>query len=199
MEGKGAKAASVTALARCTIRAAAMQERRPEVVLSMLNEALLRQQAGRFCTLVFSRVRVDKTGVVSVSISSGGHPMPITVTPNGLGPGTGESGDLLGVFEHPELRESTVSISPGDALVFFTDGITEARRGKDFFGEDRLKAWLDEHCREDAHELANGLVEDVLTFQEGNPRDDIAVVVIGNPLRAQNESAKLANGSDFWR
>lgn len=191
VEGKGAEAASVTALARYTIRAAAMRSRRPEVVLSMLNEALLRQQVERFCTIVFSRVRIHRDGIVWVSTSSGGHPMPVAITLKGLGSGTGAPGDLLGVFEHPQLRETTLELSPGDALIFFTDGITEGRRGTTFFGEDRLREWLNEHCRREAQELAEGLVEEVVAFQEGDPRDDMAVVVVRCPLRDQKEATKL--------
>lgn len=181
VEGKGAQAASVTALARYTIRAAAMRSRRPQVVLSMLNEALLRQHAERFCTIVCGRVRVDGPSTVWATISSGGHPMPIAVTPSGPGADTGEPGDLLGVFEDPELRETTVELLPGDALIFFTDGIPEGRRGSAFFGEGPLRTWLEAHRRENAHALAEGLVKEVVTFQNGNPRDDIAVVVVRRP------------------
>lgn len=183
VEGKGAQAATVTALARYTVRAAAMRARRPEVVLSRLNEALLRQQAERFCTIVCSRVRVGGAGKVSATISSGGHPMPIVTTMDGLASDIGQPGDLLGVFEHPDLQEATLHLSPGDALIFFTDGVLEGRRGTNFFGEERLRAWIEEHRREQAQELADGLVEEVIEFQNGNPRDDVAVVVLRCPPR----------------
>ena len=181
VEGKGAKAANVTALARYTMRAAAMRARRPEVVLSMLNEALLRQEANRFCTVICGRVRIDGSGRVSVTISSGGHPMPVTVTPEGLGPHAGDPGDLMGVFEHPELRETTFELNPGDGLVFYTDGIPEGRSGSAFFGGDRLRDWVKDHRAEDAQSIADGLVEAVVEFQDGSPRDDIAVVVVKKP------------------
>ena len=180
VEGKGARAASVTSLARYTMRAAAMRARRPEVVLSMLNEALLRQEAGRFCTVVCARLRLLDDRVVA-SVASGGHPMPVTITPLGIGPEVGEAGDLMGVFEDPEITEHTVDLAPGEGLVFYTDGIPEGRSGSAFFGGKRLRAWIEEHRAEDSQVMAEGLVEDVVAFQEGVPRDDIAVVVVKVP------------------
>ena len=181
VEGKGPRAASVTALARYTIRAAAMRARRPEVVLSMLNEALLRQNADRFCTVVCSRVRVEEDGTVSATVSSGGHPMPVTVSPEGLLPDAGESGDLIGVFEEPELQGTTIQMPPGHALVYYTDGVPEGRSGSAFFGGQRLRSWVEDHRTESAQEIADGLVGEVVEFQDGTPRDDIAVVVVKSP------------------
>ena len=187
VEGKGAQAASVTTLARYTMRAAAMRARRPEVVLSLLNEALLRQDAGRFCTVVCARLRIQADRVVA-TIASGGHPMPVTVTPEGLGPSAGEPGDLMGVFEEPELRESTLELGPGHGLVFYTDGIPEGRSGSAFFGGYRLRAWVDENRLGSPQAIADGLVENVVRFQEGVPRDDIAVVVVKVPDSAASST-----------
>ena len=180
VEGKGARAASVTSLARYTMRAAAMRARRPEVVLAQLNEALLRQEADRFCTVVCARLRMNNGSVVA-SVASGGHPMPIVITPNGVGGEIGETGDLMGVFKEPDLREHTIELSPSEGLVFYTDGIPEGRQGSAFYGGDRLRAWIDEHRAADSATLADDLVEDVIAFQEGRPRDDIAVVVVKVP------------------
>ena len=180
VEGKGPHAASVTALVRYTVRAACMRARRPEVVLGMLNEALLRQKVERFCTIVCARLKIEERRV-AVTVSSGGHPMPVRVSPQGLLPDAGEPGDLVGVFEEPELEGATVDLNPGDALVFYTDGVPEGRRGSAFFGGERLKSWVNEHRADAARDIADGLVAEVLEFQEGNPRDDVAVVVIKMP------------------
>jgi sigma-B regulation protein RsbU (phosphoserine phosphatase) len=181
VEGKGARAASVTALARYTMRAAAMRARRPDVVLSMLNEALLRQEAGRFCTVVCTRLRRDGSGSVSATVSSGGHPMPIRFSPDGLLPEPGQPGDLIGVLEEPELRHVTVDLGAGQGLLFFTDGVPDGRSGSAFFGIDRLRQWVDDNRKRSAAELAEDLVTQVVEFQHGRPRDDIAVVVVKVP------------------
>ena len=181
VEGKGARAASVTALARHTMRAAAMRARRPDVVLSMLNEALLRQKAERFCTVVCTRIRREESGAVSATVSSGGHPMPIRFGPEGLLPEPGQAGDLLGVFEEPELKHVTVDLAGGHGLVFFTDGVPDGRSGSAFFGMDRLREWVDANRHKPAFEIAEDLVSEVVGFQNDLPRDDIAVVVVRVP------------------
>ena len=72
-------------------------------------------------------------------------------------------------------------MDPGSYLVMFTDGITEARRGNEFFGEERLDALLAELVGASAQEVADGVAGTAVDFQAGEPRDDIAVVVVGEP------------------
>jgi len=176
--GKGAQAAAVTALARHTVRAAAIRESRPEAVLSLLNQALLRQDAPRFCTVAYARLARRPGGDVEVHFASGGHPLPILVTGTMRPRSAGRPGDLLGVMPEATAEASTLVLEPGDALVFFTDGITEARRGEEFYGDERLAAALATRREAAAQPMAQGLVDEVLAFSGGLPRDDIAVVAV---------------------
>jgi sigma-B regulation protein RsbU (phosphoserine phosphatase) len=87
----------------------------------------------------------------------------------------------LGVLDAVDLPETTVELVPGDVVVFHTDGVTEGRRGREFFGDERLDRLLSS-CRDrDADAIASRIVEEVLAFQSGHPRDDIALVVVKVP------------------
>ena len=77
--GKGPDAAAVTALARYTLRAAAMRERLPSRSLALLNEALLRQRGDRrFCTVAYAYLETLDSGA-RVGFASGGHPLPLVL------------------------------------------------------------------------------------------------------------------------
>jgi sigma-B regulation protein RsbU (phosphoserine phosphatase) len=180
--GKGAQAAGITALARYTARATAMRTRRPGLVLASLNEALVRQNTARFCTVVYARLRIGlRGGPVRLTISSGGHPLPVRLSKAEPPTPVGTPGPLLGVLDAVDLPETTVELVPGDVVVFHTDGVTEGRRGREFFGDGRLDRLLSSWRDRDADTIASRIVEEVLAFQSGHPRDDIALVVVKVP------------------
>jgi sigma-B regulation protein RsbU (phosphoserine phosphatase) len=177
--GKGVEAAVVTALVRYTLRAVTVQVDGASAALRSLNEVLLRHRAERFCTVVLLRVRrVD--GVWAVSLSSAGHPLPLLVRPGRAPVQAGEPGSLLGVLETIAVHDTEVRLEPGSALLLYTDGVTEARREQVFYGQDRLVRLAGDH-RGDAAALTAAVLEDVLSFQDGVPRDDVAVVVVRVP------------------
>ena len=80
----------------------------------------------------------------------------------------------------------TVELSPGDVVVLHTDGVEEARSDAGFYGEERLMARVGAAAAvaASAQDVADALVDDVLAFQAGTPRDDIAVVVLRVPRQA---------------
>ncbi len=181
VRGKGVEAASVTALARYTIRAVTMKDDRPSEVLTALNEAMLRQlPEDRFCTAACIRLDPeDGSAGIRVDVSRAGHPPPLLVRPGGSVEEVGCSGRVLGVFIDAELSDTSLRLMPGEALVLYTDGVTEARSPDgDFFGEDRLRHLLSSCSGCDAATLAGRIKNVVLDFQEGYPRDDVAVLVL---------------------
>jgi phosphoserine phosphatase RsbU/P len=180
VQGKGAVAAAVTALARYTVRAAAMRDPEPSSVLAMLNDALIRQGAERFCTVVFLRLHWDRHGRLRVTVSSGGHALPLLVA-DGAVEEVGRPGSLLGVLDEPVLHDDSVFLPPGAALFAFTDGLTEGRRGTEFFGEARLEGLLlDLHDRPDV-DVPQAIVDEIVAFSGGRTRDDMAAVRICVP------------------
>ena len=75
-------------------------------------------------------------------------------------------------------------MEPGAVLCFFTDGVTDGRSGDEYYGDARLTQLLAEHASQDAAAIAEKVVEDVVAFQNGVARDDIAVVVLQRPAQA---------------
>lgn len=185
--GKGADAAALTALARYTVRAAAMQARKPSRVLTQLNEALV--TAGvpehgldlRFCTVAYARLRPADEGV-RVTSTAGGHPPPLILRRDGHVEVACRTGTLIGVLPEVTLSDHSTQLNPGDSLILYTDGVTEARGGSGDFGEDALRRLVSECAGLDASAVAERIESAVLEFQGGNPRDDIALIVVRVPL-----------------
>jgi PAS domain S-box-containing protein len=177
--GKGPDAAAVTALARYTLRAAAMRERFPSRALTMLNEALLRQREDRrFCTVAYAYLEKLDRGA-RVGVSSGGHPLPLLLRVDGSVEAVGAPGTLLGVFEDPELEDRAVTLEPGDALVFYTDGVIESRASSNGVLDERRLTELVATCAgSGADAIASKIEEAAVLSQRGRPKDDIAVLVL---------------------
>lgn len=187
--GKGARAAALTALARYTVRAAAGHTDAPADVLREVNTALLEDATldERFCSLVYARIEHDWCGAW-VTLSTGGHPLPLVVRRSGWVDVRGQAGGLLGLFEDVELEQDRVGLGPGDAIVLCTDGITEARSNRgEQFGDDRLFAVLSAHASASAEDMAQAVVDEAVAFSAGPLGDDIAVVVLRVPPVAAHD------------
>jgi serine phosphatase RsbU (regulator of sigma subunit) len=180
--GKGPEAAALTALARYTIRSVAMDLRHPAQVLRKLNDTLLHHQLDeRFCTVAYGRV-VPSVGGVRVTVCRGGHPPPIVVRSNGDLEPIGTDGGAIGLFPEIRLWEETAQLHPGDNVVFYTDGVTEAARGREQFGDGRLDEVLRACAGLTAAEVAENLEAAVIDFGGAQPRDDLAVLVLHVPV-----------------
>jgi sigma-B regulation protein RsbU (phosphoserine phosphatase) len=176
--GKGPSAAAMRGLARYTIRTAAMSETRPSRILATLNEAILRQTSDqRFCTACCLRILLGDQGT-RVTVSSGGHPLPMVLRADGTLHTAGSPGTLLGVFEDPTLVDEAIDLGPGDALVLYTDGVTDERRGDEEFGEQRLAELVASLAGRTAQEIADSILHEVVAFRSDQPRDDIALLVV---------------------
>ena len=176
--GKGPDAAAVTALARYTLRAAAMLERLPSRSLAVLNEALLRQRDDRrFCTVAYAYIEKLDRGA-RVGIASGGHPLPLLLRADGSVEAVGAPGTLLGVVVDPDLEDRAVTLQPGDALVFYTDGVIESRGDSNVLDERRLAELVATCAGIGADAIAARVEEAAVLSQGGRPRDDIAVLVL---------------------
>jgi serine phosphatase RsbU (regulator of sigma subunit) len=178
VSGKGAPAAALTALARYTVRAAAFHGESGVVVLSDLDEALHRHESDeRYLTALFALLS-PSPGRLVVDLTLGGHPAPLLVRANGDVEEVGEPGSVLGLLSGPAFSQTRHVLRPGDALVAFTDGMTEARRGNEQYGDGRLRAALRSCGGMTAAAIAARLGEDVLAFQGEHAHDDTAVVVL---------------------
>lgn len=176
--GKGADAAALTALARHSIRTAAMLQRQPSRVLAIMNEALLRSDTdGRFVTAAFVRLTPSAHGAKLV-LAGGGHPPMAVLRSWGDVMMVEGKGSLLGVFDDPGVEDQVVDLKAGDSLILYTDGVTEARRGDDLFGEQRLAETL-RSCRGlSAEQIVERIERAVDEFQSDGTTDDLAVVAV---------------------
>lgn len=176
VQGKGAEAAVVTALARYTVRAASVDHHSPGEVLHTLDQVLRTADTDRFCTAVVLRLRRTGGGWRAV-VASGGHPLPLLRRPGRPPEPVGRHGHLIGVMPVAEFPDSEFRLEPGDALVLFTDGVTEGRRGAGFYGVERLVDVVDAH-RGAAADVTDAILADVMAYQSDDARDDIAVVTV---------------------
>lgn len=194
VRGKGVEAAAVTGLARHTIRSRSLSDPSPCAVLRHLNLLLLRAGADeaaaaggdgwtepRFATVVLIALEPGPGGVRAM-VCSAGHPLPLVRRVDGSVQPVGSPGDVLGVLDEVDLDDAVVHLEPGDALVAFTDGITERHRGRRHFGEEGIVAVLRATGEADADTIAARIEEAARAFVEGDPDDDMAVLVVRVPL-----------------
>ncbi|HEX6116369.1 MAG TPA: SpoIIE family protein phosphatase [Solirubrobacterales bacterium] len=187
VSGKGVGAAGLTALARHTIRTAAMHDPRPSQVLRTLNRALLRAGSDeQYLTAVYALVEPVAEGH-DVLVAAGGHPAPLHVRADGEVTEVDAHGTLLGFFEELELFEAGVRLRPDDAMVLFTDGITEAGFRDESPGapvtDEALRGLLSTCGGESATRIADRIEARVLTAEGGELRDDATMVVVASRAR----------------
>ncbi len=180
--GKGPEAAALTGLVRHTIRTAAVRERLPSAVLGIVNRQILKTNGDRFCTAAMGTVQQGNgNGNVRMMVSCGGHPAPLVIRASRVVEETDCIGTLLGVFPEAELEDSPVDLGPGDAIVFYTDGVTEQFGRNGTPGDARLVSLLWESEGMDAGQIADRIYREAALEHPDAPRDDIAIVVLRVP------------------
>jgi PAS domain S-box-containing protein len=187
--GKGAEAAAVTALARYTLRAVSTRSPSPAATLATLNDEMLRQMPDpRFLTAVLGHVDVARSGGARVTIASGGHLPPVVLRADGTTEVADCRGMLLGVEAEAQAVDCLLTLGVGDALVLYTDGITEARAERPIAPAalaDALRPALDEG----AAAIARRAVEVARESARGRLRDDVAVLVLRMTERGDESAA----------
>ncbi|GGX81063.1 hypothetical protein GCM10010515_55760 [Streptomyces fructofermentans] len=188
--GKGPQAAAVTSLTRYTLRTAALHDPDPVTALTTLNKVLHERYAAgsgdpRYCTVVFGTLEPDPdTGQVAVRIASGGHPPAIVTRADGTADFLPTPGGLLvGVLPSAQFTAATTTLAPGDTLLLYTDGITEARTGPDrtsLYGDQALLSFASDHAGKPASALIEALTALLQRFGDGLD-DDTALLALGAP------------------
>ncbi|MEU9032595.1 SpoIIE family protein phosphatase [Streptomyces sp. NPDC048383] len=186
--GKGPQAAAVTSLTRHTLRAAALHDPDPVTALSTLNTVLHERYEGgdpRYCTAIFGILEPDPaTRQVTVRLASGGHPPALILRADGRADFLPTPGGLLvGILPRAPFTGATTTLAPGDTLLLYTDGLTEARTGEDrtaLYGDEALRDFAADHAGEPVHTLMQGLTALLDSFGDGLD-DDTALLAIGVP------------------
>jgi serine phosphatase RsbU (regulator of sigma subunit) len=175
--GKGPPAAAVTALARYTTRAAALEHPEPSHVLQLLNEALLRDDApDRLMSAVQGRLVLDGAAPV-LTVAEAGHP-PLLLARGGRVEPVLTGGRMLGVLPEAELEDRALTLEPGDTIVLYTDGLTDAGAPTRLLKIPDLVAAVERVAGQSAQEVASALEALAVEAGAGSPRDDLAIVVL---------------------
>jgi phosphoserine phosphatase RsbU/P len=185
--GNGAGAAVVTSLARYTLRAAAVHDPDPVAVLTELNAALHRERldpAHRFCSVVFG-VLTPEAGGCGVVLATGGHPPPVVIRSDGTAEyGYDVGGQVVGLLPEASFVATTLHLGPGDTLLLYTDGLSEARVDRDtrFDEDDLLEFFASQAPVSASHAVAavRGLLDGFGPALD----DDTALLVVGVPASA---------------
>ncbi|MGW7091942.1 PP2C family protein-serine/threonine phosphatase [Streptomyces sp. NPDC054874] len=186
--GKGPQAAAVTSLTRYTLRAAALHDPDPISALRTLNTVLHERYTGgdpRYCTAVFGILEPDSvTGRTAVRIASGGHPPALVLRADGTAeflPTPG--GVLIGILPSATFTAAATTLSPGDTLLLYTDGLTEARTGQDratLYGDEALHIFSTDYAGKSPRAVIEALTGLLDSFGDGLD-DDTALLALGVP------------------
>jgi PAS domain S-box-containing protein len=177
--GKGAEAAGLTALARYTVRSLAETEWHPATVLAGLNRAVLQQEEApeRFLTALVVSLEVGD-GRVALRLAAGGHPHPLLVRAGGGVEVVPAAGVLVGLFPDATFEERELELSPGETLVLYTDGLTDAQAPEEILSGDDVAQRLERAGAHTAQEVVAAAEELAAGQGDAGPRDDIAVLAL---------------------
>lgn len=175
---KGAPSAMLMAVSRSMIRSFAFGGFGPLATISRTNDLILDDTgSGMFVTVYHSRFQA---GGLSQHINAGHNP-PLLVRPsNGDAVFLPRGGRAVGWFPNNPLREVEISLQPGDFIIYYTDGLTDAENpGGEPFGEQRLAKAALHAVNTSAENVLAHLLEAVTQFAEGTPPfDDLTLVVV---------------------
>lgn len=179
--GTGPDAAATAAIARHTARAAARHGLDHLGVLEWVNQAVKHSDRGLFCTACYATLRIDpEEETILIEVAAGGHPLPIIVGADGAR-AVGVPGTLLGVFDDPSFEVSTSELHPGEAIVFYTDGMTDLPDPHGRTPED-LEAILAARPIGRARDAVDALADDLMVRVEARGgADDVALLVVWHP------------------
>jgi serine phosphatase RsbU (regulator of sigma subunit) len=183
--GKGTEAAKLTALARYTLRAAASHHLSPAAILRELNTALIDQHhAEKLVTAMVTTFQISPGGMSGL-ICAAGHPPALILQADGLVRELGQPGMMLGIFSDITLTETRFQLKPGDTLLLYTDGVTEARHPRQdetaerpLFGEQALAQALADCSGQSAQAVIRHLGQILDDYTAHWASDDTALLAL---------------------
>jgi serine phosphatase RsbU (regulator of sigma subunit) len=174
--GKGVSAAADMAMAKYIFRVLARGDSEPAAFLRSANAVACDEiEQGKFVTLLYAIVDA-RSG--EVACASAGHPPARVVDPRGRVTPLGGTGLALGIEADQDYPEERARLEAGSVIVLYTDGVVEARRDKELYGEERLDRLLAQRRGLPAQELAAEILADCRAFAGGELADDCAIVCL---------------------
>ena len=175
--GKGIPAALLMSNLQAAVRGLSSPSLAPDLLCNGLNSLVWKNtHTDRFITLFYAQL--DGSGG-RLRYANAGHNPPLVVRAGGSHERLEEGGGVLGVFETQDFDLGTVDLAPGDRLVLFTDGVTEAsnREGEEF-GEQRLLSLLKENRALPANALKEKIAAAISEFSGGHLADDATLLIL---------------------
>jgi hypothetical protein len=190
--GKGVAAALLTSMLQASLRTQAGVTHSVAAILKNINQLVYRStQENQFATFFLARIEQDS---LRLSFSNAGHNYPIVFRDQGAREFLVRGGVVVGILEDAQFEEETVTLRPGDRLVFYTDGVSEAANpAGELYGEDRLYELITSMPKElSAREVTDRIVDSVNQFLGGaEAGDDITLMVLR--VREPHEAAGAAS------
>jgi serine phosphatase RsbU (regulator of sigma subunit)/anti-sigma regulatory factor (Ser/Thr protein kinase) len=182
VQGKGVEAATLTSVIHHSLRTIALQETSPAQILRRLNDVILADHRDdRFCTLALARLTLRDDGGVDGVLALGGHLPPLVRRRGGGVHPLGIPGTLIGAVEAPQVHDAEFRLDAGDALLLFSDGLSEARRGHEQLSEAGVAELLGSCPSDDARSICDVLENAALEFQGGTGADDVTMLCVRVP------------------
>jgi serine phosphatase RsbU (regulator of sigma subunit)/pSer/pThr/pTyr-binding forkhead associated (FHA) protein len=178
--GKGPPAALLSAMMQGIFAAQAATSDSPSQTISRVNLALFRRGIeSRFVTLMYGALGPDGR----LTYCNAGHNPPLIISSTSSGQTVHRlecGGPIVGLFEAATFDEETIALSPGDWLIVFSDGVSEAMSASgDEYGESRIVSVVEHHKNLEPRQLLEALFADVREFARGAPQsDDITAMVL---------------------
>ena len=167
----------MTALVRYTIRAAAARRRSPAAILRWANEVMLAESSTRFCTVAIAHL--DRSGgAARLTTAVGGHPAPLLTRVDGGVEEIPVEGTLLGLVDDPRLTDVTIDLQPGETILLYTDGVTEAAAPHRVWAPEDLIAVAARGPGGSAQDLVDHIAAAARSGLTAPPRDDIAMLAL---------------------
>jgi len=174
--GHGIDAAADMAMAKFVFRSLARLYPEPGAFLAAANDVVVEEiGSGKFITMLYLTVDAE---FGEVACASGGHPPPRLLHEDGTVEPLEAPGMVLGIESGQPYETLRRPFEPGDAVVLYTDGVVEARRDGELYGEERLDKLLADNRELSAQQLAEVVLERSRRWVGGDLRDDCAVVVV---------------------
>jgi sigma-B regulation protein RsbU (phosphoserine phosphatase) len=179
VSGKGVPAALLSAMLQAALRTQAGTGASVSAILRNINSLLYRTTSlGQFATFFLARIDGDS---MQMTFTNAGHNWPVVMRPGGQREFLERGGTILGILESLELEEATVRLEPGDVVVLYTDGISEAAdEQNEQFGEERLCECIAAlPAGVTARVVAEHVLEQLREFLDGaEPQDDVTLLVM---------------------
>jgi sigma-B regulation protein RsbU (phosphoserine phosphatase) len=177
--GKGVPAALFMALCRTLTRTFSMDGRSPREAISRVNDLIIADSYSEWFVTLFYGLLDPKWGILTYV--NAGHPRPLWLRSKGKKmEKLAADGIALGVFEGIQLEEKAVQIEPGDVIMMYTDGISEALDIQgNLYGEKRIQTILKRAADDPPEQIVDKLRKDVAAFAKGKPQsDDLTAILL---------------------